>query len=244
MQCQDVQNQLVNCLYGEITADRRDAVMAHVAGCAACGHIWRELQDGRRMLDQLGQPEEGPVIDVERIFHTAANRAQRQRRGWKRLAAACATVAVVSLIVLGAGLRVEISPQQVLVAWGERAEPVDDDAPPAEDRRIVELPDAAAVRADRAAAQERRIAELAQRLQAVDELARLATAELLAVDNRHKRELARLQTALTRSERQTQAALTELRHQSDLRWKLTIHELTQRPALSAVSVADAAVPVR
>ena len=141
------------------------------------------------------------------------------------------------------GLRVEISPRQVLVAWGEPADTVHDEAPPIENRSIVE-PDATAVRDDLAAAQERRIAELAQRLQTVDELARLATAELLAVDSRHKRELAGLQTALARSERQTQAALNELRHQSDLRWKLTIHELTQRPALSAVSVVDAAVPVQ
>jgi hypothetical protein len=244
MQCHDVQNQLVNCLYGEITADRREAVMAHVARCGGCGETWNALQDGRRMLDRLGQPEECPAIDVQRLFHTAANRAQRQRRGWKRLAAACATAAAVLLVVLVAGLRVKVSPGQAVVAWGARAEPVHDDESPADDQRIAELADADTVRDGRTAAQERRIVELAQRLQTVDELARLATAELLAVDKRHQRELARLQTALARSERHTQTVLNELREQSDLRWKLTVHELSQRPALSAVSVVDTAVPVR
>ena len=244
MQCHHVQDQLVTCLYGEITADGRDAAMAHIARCADCAEAWNALQDARRMLDRLGQNEEQPAIDVQRLFHTAANRAQRQRRGWKRLAAACATAAVVLLVVLIVGLRVEISPGQLRVGWGAQAEPVHDDGAPADDQRIANVVDAAAVSDERAAAHERRIAELAQRLQATDELARLATAELLAIDNRHKRELARLQSALARSERHTQTVLNELREQSDLRWKLTVHELSQRPALSAVSVVDAAVPVR
>jgi hypothetical protein len=138
-------------------------------------------------------------------------------------------------VVLLSQLQIEFSPGRVVLAWGDPPAQVRDDGPPVPaDGRFAELLIAADRAHERAVRQEQRLADLAQRLETVDELARLATNELLAVENRHARELDRLRNALARSERTAQAALNELREQGDLRWKLTVHELSQRAAFASV----------
>ncbi|HET6680493.1 MAG TPA: zf-HC2 domain-containing protein [Gemmatimonadaceae bacterium] len=84
--CSDVDDRLADCLEGTLTATEQHAVDAHVAGCARCAALVRDLRDianGARSLPALAPSRdlwagiaeriETPVLPLESARPTARN---------------------------------------------------------------------------------------------------------------------------------------------------------------------------
>lgn len=63
MNCDAVSLMLNAGLDGELSADQRSAMLAHVADCAACRQQWNDLQSLHRELTVVLKPATGPAID-------------------------------------------------------------------------------------------------------------------------------------------------------------------------------------
>lgn len=95
--CLEVQPRLSAFVDGDLDADDRIAVAAHVDACATCVGIVRDLDALRRAAASLGAIEPPP-----RVFATLADRAADRpgSRQWIQLAAAIAIVAAGAYAVV------------------------------------------------------------------------------------------------------------------------------------------------
>jgi hypothetical protein len=244
MNCHEISSELVSAAYGELPPGQQQAVDAHLSSCPSCRAEFEAVAAGRNLLDRLRDDSAVPALDTRRLFHTAAVRAQRQRRTWKRLAAVCALSALALALLVLSRVKFDVSAQSLVVSWGRPANSAAAPQFPSADGDMARLRRQVSELANQMAAQDRAFHSLAEQARTTGELAQLATRELLAVDRRHSDDLDRLRQALDRLGQSTTAALTELREQGEVRWKLTVHELSHRPELNAVSVVESAAPAR
>jgi len=83
LQCQDIDELLVDFLYHELEEPRAKAFQAHVDGCARCGAELSSLARMRQALHALPEAEPSPAVSA-RLLHEAARRAPKpaeQERG-------------------------------------------------------------------------------------------------------------------------------------------------------------------
>ncbi len=209
MKCSDAQIRLIERLYGELCPEDETPLREHLAGCRSCRQEMEALQQSRRQLSVLSQPDSSP--DFGRLYRTAADRAGRSRRRWRYLALASSAAAVLILALLAARLRVDWQPGRLIVSFDGR--------PPAAMPFDTKVAEASAARLSRHE----------ERLKALEEIARLLSAELSTSDYRQAAEVAELRRQLARS--QTDVEL--LARQTNARWQLAdqnirdLHYLTQ-----------------
>lgn len=215
MNCTEIQKQLVTLLYNEATTGQRECIEQHLAECASCREEWESLREGRQFLNRLSASRETPRIDVFALLRSAAVRTERGRRSWKRAALLLGTAAAVLVLLAASQVQVRVESTHAVIAWGEI---------PAERPAAVPFNDPwpAINRHD-------------QRLAALDDLTNVAARELLRGDQRDAAKIVRIRRQLEELERQTSNELKRLQVQSDLRWRLIQHDLSQR-SLQTVSL--------
>jgi anti-sigma factor RsiW len=121
--------ELLELHFGELRADRRDAVSAHVGGCAACRTLLADLAWAESAL--LALPDDAPPADglVRVLARIEAVRPARERRsGWLRAALPSAAallagsvavhqggiVAALAFFVLGSIVTLSLAPVLIL----------------------------------------------------------------------------------------------------------------------------------
>ena len=196
MKCPDMRTRLIESLYGELCQEEETRVREHLAGCESCRQEMERLQRSRRQLAVLAQPDAS--LDFGRVYRTAAERAARGRRRWRLLAGAACAAAVLLLALVAGRLRLDWRPGQLVVSFGSK--------PPA---ALAVEPE----ETDRLLASLRRHEE---RLETLEEVARLLSSELGTSDYRQAAALAELRRQLARS----QADIELLARQTNVRWHL------------------------
>ena len=102
--CDEVRDWLSAYLDGELTARRREAVEAHLAGCDACRRELASLRQVSACLQAWPAPEPASDLSARFTERLAARAAQQDRRPWfagpwPRAAAATALAACLLLVV-------------------------------------------------------------------------------------------------------------------------------------------------
>ena len=223
MRCDEAKARLIDSLYGELRPGDEASLREHLAECDACRREMEGLQEGRQQLAGLPEPE--VRLDAGRVYRAAAARSERGRRRWRRVAIAASAAAVLIAALVGARLRFEWAANQLVVSWGEGATaPVQVD-PESTAPNDPALPPGS---------------EYEERIETLEEVARLLAAELRASDVRQAAATADLQRRLARWQR----GMEEAARQSRLRWRLAEQDiqdlyLTQ---FSADSSAKGAIP--
>ncbi|MHC4178606.1 MAG: anti-sigma factor family protein [Planctomycetota bacterium] len=209
MKCSDVQTRLVESLYGELAEEEQTSLREHLADCRSCRLEMAALERSRRQLAVLNQPDSS--LDFGRLYRTAAQRAGRSRRRWRRLTIAASAAAVLLLVLLAARLRLDWQPGRLVVSFDGR--------PPATKPFDTKVAEASAARLSRHE----------ERLEILEEIARLLSTELSTSDVRQAAALAELRRQLARS----RSDVDLLARRMDARWQLTdqnfrdLHYLTQ-----------------
>jgi hypothetical protein len=160
-----------------------------------------QLEQCGRQLAVLREPDVS--LNFGRLYRTAAERAGRSRRRWRHLAVATCVAAGLMLAVLASRLRVDWRPGRLAVSWNG------------------DLPATAAVDpgADEASPAASALHE--ERIEALEEVARLLSAELAASDRRQAAALAELRPRLARSE----MGMELLARQMSTRWRLAERDI-------------------
>src|SRR5262245_39564302 len=95
MNCQQVRELLPLHLCGDVAAEERSAINAHVAQCSACAADLSALALVRRGLDAA--PGATTTADVGRIFRAEADRLRHRSRRWRAAAAVAIAASVLTL---------------------------------------------------------------------------------------------------------------------------------------------------
>ena len=212
MKCSDAQIRLIERLYGELCPEDETPLREHLAGCRPCRQEMEALQQSHQALTALAQPDSSP--DFGRLYRTEAQRSGRSRRRWRYLALAGSAAAVLILAVLAARLRVDWQPGRLIVTFDGR--------PPATKPFDTKVAEASAARLSRHE----------ERLETLEEIARLLSAELSTSDVRQAAEVAEV-AELRRQLAQSRADVNLLVRRMDARWRLAdqsirdLHYLTQ-----------------
>lgn len=245
MNCDDVKRQLVDLLYGELAADAQRSVQSHLAGCDTCRAEWDALHRTHALLDAPASPlplgedptplppppqGDGPgergaatAINVPQVFRVIAERRDRSRRRWRLGTVAAGLTAAGLMLVVGLGVRVDVSAGHIVIAWKGAPMPI-----PAPRHETDEL--------------RARLDEQGDRIASVEELAGLAAQEVLAVDRRHSNELADLRQQLVEVDR-LRRQLGAFQRQNDERWRLIANELLNRDAAVVTVVPNVNHPL-
>ncbi len=104
MNCEQVFEQLSALLDGELNAEERAQLQAHLDGCPRCRALLEELRQTDAAMADLRQPPPADFAQgvLDRIGQNAARTKQKKRF---RLAGTCAAAAAVLGLVIGVGLR-------------------------------------------------------------------------------------------------------------------------------------------
>jgi anti-sigma factor RsiW len=191
----DIRTRLSGLLYGDLPPAEADSARRHLAGCPACRQEFAALQQVRHALDAVPAP--AVQVDLPRLYRAAADRQAHRARRWRRAALACCAAAALVLLVAGLRLQVRLDSQQLVVRWG--ALPDAGIVPPAPPR---------GTHAD--APEPRAPADVEERLQLMSSLIHALNEDLEARDADQRQALRRLQ-----------ARLDELQLQGNVRWGQT-----------------------
>jgi anti-sigma factor RsiW len=121
--------ELLDLHFGELAADRRDLVSAHLPGCAACRALLADVAWAESVL--RAGPEESPPADgLQRVLTRieAVRPARERRQHWFRTVAPCAAavlaggvaahqggvVALLAFLAVGSILTLAIAPVLIL----------------------------------------------------------------------------------------------------------------------------------
>lgn len=221
MKCADAKARLIESLYGELPGEDESRLREHLAGCDSCRQEMEALEQSRRQLSAVRQPEFS--VDLGRLYRTAAERARRGRRRWRLLAGASCAAAVLLLVVVAARLRLDWRPDRLVISWGGRP-PADR---PLEPKQPDHLPAS--------------LSRHEERLETLEDVAALLSAEVGRDDSRYAAALAELRRQLARSQRDIQL----LARQTNVRWQLAeenIRDLYQLTQFSPDSNQKGAMP--
>src|SRR5438874_2201691 len=114
MNCQQICDRLPLHVYGDVTAEERSAIEAHVKQCPACAAELSALLAVRRGLDAV--PATKSNVDVARLFRAENDRLRQRSQRWR--VATLAAIAATAL-VLALRLEVRVGAGQMTVRWGE-----------------------------------------------------------------------------------------------------------------------------
>ncbi len=124
MNCQDVDDRLIELLYDEVPHAERGEFHQHLEACPTCLQKWNELRASVRLLDRLGDGENSEVaqVDLRAVYGRGVRMAGRRARRWKTigLIATAASLLVATAAVFG--LRFELRPNHVVIGWSDAAE--------------------------------------------------------------------------------------------------------------------------
>jgi hypothetical protein len=128
MNCEEFKNAIVVRIYGELPAEREDALQRHVRECSACARVYARTLDLQHVLDA---DDEVPEPDWEEAWRVIRERSQKKRWrlpvlfGWpaKRFAMAAAAVVVVFVFGVWAGRSIFLTPVEPEPAAGKRGYP-------------------------------------------------------------------------------------------------------------------------
>lgn len=89
MNCADLEILLCDYMDGTLGESERTVVESHLAGCAGCSELLRDLQGAAAFLARVKEPETPAELVTRILFHTpAAAEARRGAsgsiRGWRR----------------------------------------------------------------------------------------------------------------------------------------------------------------
>ncbi len=201
MKCVDVQTHLLESLYGELRGEEEARLREHLGGCPDCRQEMEALRQTSRQLNVVPRPPAS--LDVGRLYRTAAERSGRSRRRWRRLAGTAAVAAVLLLAIAVARLRLEWQPGQLVVSFGGRPPAAEPIQPKGTDQLLASLNGHE------------------KRLETLEEIAALLSAELGTSDSRHTATQAELRRGLARS----QAQIELLARQMNVRWRLAEQDI-------------------
>jgi anti-sigma factor RsiW len=121
--CAQTREALAGLLYGELSPAEIEAVHQHLADCPPCRAEQAALRQVQAALNAAPVPE--VAVDLPRLYHEAARRAERRLRRWRRVAVGALAAAAVLIVVFGLGLEVRLEQHQVVLRWGTppRVEP-------------------------------------------------------------------------------------------------------------------------
>jgi hypothetical protein len=130
MNCHDVQQALIDALYGELSASARHEVEAHRARCATCAEAWTSLHTMRQALSQWTEVAPPPGLRERILAQVAARRRVTLALPWWRWGlvstgvsvAAGLAMMVLTVLLLAHALTIEaLSPRVLLICgslWG------------------------------------------------------------------------------------------------------------------------------
>src|SRR5436190_1583655 len=114
MTCHEIRDLLPLHLYGDLAAEQRAAVDAHLQECANCRAEFAAVAAVRNGLDAAVVP--APAVDLAALYRAEGDRLRRRARRW-RVAAAAAAVAALLLLV--PRLDVRLDGRQFSVRWSQ-----------------------------------------------------------------------------------------------------------------------------
>ena len=100
MNCHDIQEALIEYLYGDLAASTRREVEAHRAVCADCAAIWTSLQVMHQTLHQWTDVTPPPGLRARVLAQVATRREEAQPRAWWRHKLASIGVSVAAGLAL------------------------------------------------------------------------------------------------------------------------------------------------
>lgn len=171
MNCRDVQEHLIEAVYGELPADLQTTFQSHLDGCDECREAYQGLVHAHEALDLL--PGEVARIDLARLYHDARARSVRSRVHWRRAALATAAALLLAVGVAVWRGRIEVGPDGIAVSWRDTTESRTGTQPPGVDASKV-------------------LADHARHLATLDETIALLLAELDASERQRVESLAAL----------------------------------------------------
>ena len=103
MKCEQMEEQLVSLLYGEIDEEEAKRIKAHLKSCASCRKVYKELQGTTEILDRW--EVESPKLNFVFVRHTASWWSGIKERiaqmGWgRRLAVGVPALALLFIVSL------------------------------------------------------------------------------------------------------------------------------------------------
>ncbi|MHC4400471.1 MAG: anti-sigma factor family protein [Planctomycetota bacterium] len=203
MKCDEAEALLIECSYQELPPEEEARLREHLAGCDACRRELDALERDRKRLAALAEP--AVRVDLGRLYQAAADRGQRGRRRWRRAAVAASAAAAVMVALFAARVRLEWRPGQLSVSFGD---------PP---------PVAPTVKPEEHAPSPPPSDPYEKRIETLEEIAGLLSAELTESDARHAAEMADLGRRLARGQRD----VAELTRQANLRWGVAEREFQE-----------------
>ena len=197
MSCSVIRNQLPLLLYGNLLPEEKPTVEKHLAACISCQREFEALRSVQQKLGLLAAPD--VQIDLPRFYRRAAERQERGRRRWRRLALATASAAAILVgCTLTLRLEAHVEGHQFILRWGGPPEVRNDavasgqHAQPEMDRTAEKLPVAAATE---------------DQIRLLSELIHALADSVQSVERREQQDTAQLQ-----------ARLLELQQQNAQRW--------------------------
>ena len=196
MKCDDAKARLIEWLYGELPHEEETRLREHLADCDSCRQVEESVRQCSRELKTLKEPD--VRLDFQRLHRTAADRWQRSRRRWRRLAVAACAAALLVAILAGARLRFDWRPGQLTIGWGNVPRATGSVKP----KPIVPAPPLPN--------------DHEERIEILEEVAGLLSAELSKTDQRHAAATAELCRRLVR----WQENMEQFTRNTDLRSQL------------------------
>lgn len=121
MKCEQVEEQLIALVYGDLPEDERAAAEEHLASCEHCSHEAALLRKAHMLLDEAASDEQShKAVPLSLISQRAIQQIERGRRRWRAFGLASAAVAIVLVVSQLFSLRIEFGEGHVEIAWGEQ----------------------------------------------------------------------------------------------------------------------------
>lgn len=221
MKCDDAKTRLIEWLYGELSHEEETRLQEHLADCDSCRQEEESLRRCSRELKTLKEPN--VRLDLQRLHRTAADRWEQSRHRWRRLAvAACAAMLLVAILA-SARLRFDWQPGQLTIGWGN----VPRAAGSVKPKPVVSAPPLPN--------------DHEKRIETLEEVAGLLSAELSRTDQRHDAAMAELCRRLVR----WQKSMERFTRRTDLRSQLAeknVDDMYHLIHFNPDSSAEGAIP--
>ena len=192
MSCNQATENLIEFVYGELSAAEAAAIESHLAECHVCRREFDELAQSIELLDRVAEtPPVTAPIEPARIFAAVHRRQTVGARRW-RLAAIAAAAAAVLIAVVSVGVRrIDVYTTHLVIRWSDASK----SEAPAVESNVEQL------REDLARTQSH-LAEQQRRLDDLERLGSLVVAELKEDDVRLARAAAKLHLRIDAAQRQ------------------------------------------
>lgn len=97
MNCNEIKNLMVECLYGELGPNQKSEIDAHLAACPSCREEFARLSGARKALDKLQPAQAAPGLK-EKVLGNISGESQLPNR-WLRYAAGLSVAAAILVVM-------------------------------------------------------------------------------------------------------------------------------------------------